>query len=79
MEAALKHLEQKYSYSKEVAPEENYLISIEALRIARNEAFGDALELIGNLDKFFYSCSPDSQSRCVDLYDLIDKIKAKIV
>ncbi len=79
MEQALKHLEQNYSYSKEVSPEENYLISIEALRIARNEALGDVLEIIGHLDKFYYNCSPDSQSRCVDLYDLIDKIKAKIV
>lgn len=31
MEQALKHLEQKYSYSKEIAPEENYFYYKEAV------------------------------------------------
>ncbi len=77
MEHAIKHLETNYSYSKDAAPEENYLICIEALRIARNEALGDIITTIGEMDKYWYGVV-DEQHRAIDLYDLLDKIKEKI-
>ncbi len=78
MTDAIKHLESKYSYSKDLVPEENYIVSITACKLAYNEAIGDVLTVIGELDKYWCNISPDVQARAVDLIQLIDKVKEKI-
>ena len=78
MKTGINHLEKHFSYKNDIKPEENYIVSLIACKHAYNEGLGDVLLLIQESDKYWYNQSPDSQERCLDLYDIIDNIKKLI-